>query len=127
LPFLKGDVEKCPREGFIYWSDDGDLLAIRAFDWKAVFVEQRAKGFGVWQDPFVKLRFPKLFNLRSDPFEAGEESIYYGKWAADRMFAIVPMQAIAAKWLESFKEFPIRQAPAGFSLQQVVEAAMPHP
>ena len=127
LPFLKGDVEKCPREGFIYWSDDGDLLAIRAMDWKAVFVEQRAKGFGVWQDPFVKLRFPKLFNLRSDPFEAGEESIFYGKWAADRMFAVVPMQAIAAKWLESFKEFPIRQAPAGFSLQQVVEAAMPHP
>jgi len=127
LPFLKGDVEKGPREGFIYWSDDGDLLAIRALDWKAVFVEQRAKGFGVGQDPFVRLRFPKLFNLRSDPFEAGEDSIFYGKWCADRMFAVVPMQAIAAKWLESFKEFPIRQKPAGFSLQQVVEAAMPHP
>jgi arylsulfatase len=127
LPFLKGDVEKCPREGFIYWSDDGDLLGIRALDWKAVFLEQRAKGLGVWQDPFVTLRFPKLFNLRSDPFEAAEDSIYYGKWVAERMFAFVPMQAIAAKWLESFKEFPIRQKPASFSLQQVVEASMPHP
>jgi arylsulfatase len=127
LPFLKGDVEKCPREGFIYWSDDGDLLAIRAFDWKAVFVEQRNTGFGVWQYPFTTLRFPKLFNLRSDPFEAGEDSIFYGQWLAERMFAMVPMQVIAAKWLETFKEFPIRQAPAGFGLQRVVEAAMPHP
>jgi arylsulfatase len=127
LPFLKGDVEKGPREGFIYWSDDGDLLGIRAFDWKAVFLEQRSKGLGVWQDPFVALRFPKLFNLRSDPFEAAEDSIFYGKWVAERMFAFVPMQAIAAKYLETFKEFPIRQKPAAFSLQRVVEAAMPHP
>jgi arylsulfatase A-like enzyme len=127
LPFLKGDVEKCPREGFIYWSDDGDLLAIRAFDWKAVFIEQQHTGFGVWQYPFTTLRFPKLFNLRSDPFEKGEESILYGKWAAERMFAMVPMQVIAAKWIETFKEFPIRQTPAAFGLQRVVEAAMPHP
>src|SRR5215813_2346478 len=69
LPFLKGEHEKSPREGFLYWSDDGDLLAIRARDWKAVFLEQRSKGLGVWREPFSPLRVPKLFNLRTDPFE----------------------------------------------------------
>jgi len=128
LPFLKGDVEQSPREGFIYWSDDGDLLAIRARDWKAVFLEQRAKGgLDIWREPFSSLRVPKLFNLRTDPFESGDSSFFYDKWMADRAFLLVPAQAIAAKWLESFKEFPIRQAPASFSLDRVVQAAMPHP
>jgi arylsulfatase len=127
LPFLKGDAEKSPREGFIYWSDDGELLAIRARDWKAVFLEQRSKGLGVWREPFSPLRVPKIFNLRTDPFEAGDDSFLYDKWMVDRAFLLVPAQAIAAKWLESFKEFPIRQKPASFSLENVVQAATPHP
>jgi arylsulfatase len=127
LPFLKGDVEKSPREGFLYWSDDGELMAIRVRDWKVVFQEQRAKGLEVWREPFVALRTPKIFNLRSDPFERGDEALFYGKWFADRLFLLVPAQAIAAKWLESFKEFPIRQKPASFNLDQVVESFMPHP
>jgi arylsulfatase len=73
------------------------------------------------------LRAPKLFNLRADPFEAGDDSLFYDKWMADRSFLLVPMQAIAAKWLESFKEFPVRQKPASFNLDQVVQAATPHP
>jgi arylsulfatase A-like enzyme len=117
MPFLKGEVEKCPREGFIYFSDDGDLLAIRAGNWKVVFIEQRAKGLGVWREPFTQLRVPKLFNLRSDPFEAAENStLFYDKWTADHTFIQVPIQGIAAQWLASFKEFPIRQKPASFSL-----------
>jgi arylsulfatase len=127
LPFLKGDVEKSPREGFIYWSDDGDLLAIRGGDWKVVFLEQRSKGIGVWQEPFSPLRVPKIFNLRTDPFEFGDSSFLYDKWMVDRAFLLVPAQAIAAKWLESFKEFPIRQKPASFSLENVIQAATPHP
>jgi arylsulfatase len=127
LPFLKGDVEKSPREGFLYWSDDGELMAIRVRDWKVVFQEQRAKGLDVWREPFLALRTPKIFNLRSDPFERGDEALFYGKWFADRLFLLVPAQAIAAKWLESFKEFPIRQKPASFNLDQVVESFMPHP
>jgi arylsulfatase len=126
VPFLKGDVAKSPREGFIYWGDDGELLAIRAGNWKAVFLEQRNKGIKVWREPFSEMRAPTLFNLRSDPFEAGGDSLLYEKWFVDRAFALVPMQAIAAKWLESFKEFPIRQKPASFSLEHVVQAAMPH-
>jgi len=125
LPFLKGEQEKSPREGFLYWSDDGELLAIRVGDWKAHFLEQRSKGMAVWQDSFSELRFPKLFNVRADPFEAGDEAILYEKWAADRMFMLVPAQAIVAKWLESFKEFPIRQRPASFNLDSVMQSLMP--
>jgi arylsulfatase len=125
LPFLKGEAKEPPRKEFFYWSDEGQLLALRHNDWKIHFLEQRAKGFAVWSDQFTNLRLPKLFNLRSDPFERGDESILYYKWAADRMFVLVPAQAVVAKLLESFKEFPIRQKPASFSLGDVMEKLEP--
>jgi len=124
LPFLKGEVEKSPREGFLYWSDDGDLLAIRVGNWKVTFEEQRGKGLDVWREMFATMRIPKMYNLRADPFEEGEDSFFYGKWMVDRAFLLVPAQAIIAKWLESFKEFPIRQKPASFSVEEVVEKMM---
>jgi len=120
LPFFKGEVKESPRKGFLYWSDDGDLLAIRAESWKVIFKEQLHTGFAVWQREFTNLRFPKLFNLRSDPFERGDDSILYGKWAAERMFAVVPAQAIVSQWLSSFSEFPPRQKPASFNLDEVM-------
>ena len=125
FPFLKGETKKPPREGFLYWSDDGELVAIRVGDWKAVFMEQRSKGLAVWREPFSSMRVPKLFNVRADPFEAGDESLLYDKWMADRAFLLVPAQAIVAKWVESFKEFPIRQRPASFNLDQVIEQLSP--
>ena len=120
MPFLKGDVKESPRREFVYWNDDGQLVAIRYDDWKAVFLEQDNKGIGVWQGQFTDLRLPKLFNLRSDPFEQGDQSILYNKWLADRAFVQVPLQALAAGWLESFKEFPPRQKPASFNLDEVM-------
>jgi arylsulfatase len=125
LPFLKGESKKSPREGFLYWSDDGELLAMRVENWKISFSEQRSRGLNVWREPFSPLRFPKLFNLRSDPFETGDSSMFYDKWVADRMFIMVPAQAIATMWLESFREFPIRQRPASFNLDTVMEHLMP--
>ena len=125
LPFLKGDEKKSPREGFLYWSDDGELLAIRIRDWKVTFQEQRSTGFDVWREPFANMRVPKLYNLRADPFERGEESMLYAKWAVDRVFILVPAQGIVAKWIESFKEFPPRAKAASFSIDQVVESMMP--
>jgi len=125
LPFLKGEQERSPREGFLYWSDDGELLAIRVADWKVHFLEQRSKGMAVWQDAFSELRFPKLFNLRADPFEAADDAMLYDKWAADRMFMLVPAQVLVSKWLESFKEFPIRQKPASFNLDSVMQSLTP--
>jgi arylsulfatase len=125
MPFLNGEQKESPREGFLYWSDDGDVLALRVNQWKAVFEEQRHTGLGVWREPFSSLRAPKIFNLRSDPFERGDESFLYDQWMADRAFLLVPAQAIIGKWLESFKDYPPRAKAASFSLDRVVEALMP--
>jgi arylsulfatase len=124
LPFLKGEVKENPRKGFFYWSDDGDLLAMRYENWKLHFME-RAHGFHVWQEPFVQLRFPALYNLRSDPFERGTEdaTMFYQKWSADRMFLLVPAQALVGQFLKTFEEFPPRQRPASFSIDQALEKA----
>jgi arylsulfatase len=124
LPFFKGEANEAPRKEFLYWSDDGELVSIRVENWKANFKEQNFKGFEVWQREFTNLRFPDFFNLRSDPFERGNESILYRKWMADRMFLLVPAQAIVSKWISSFQEFPPRQKPASFSLDRVMERIM---
>ena len=76
LPFLKGEVKENPRKGFLYWSDDGDLMALRVGNWKATFMEQRAHGFGVWEEPLVAMRVPDIYNLRSDPFERAKEDAH---------------------------------------------------
>jgi arylsulfatase A-like enzyme len=120
LPFFKGEVKESPRKEFLYWSDDGDLMAIRVNNWKIAFKEQENKGLDVWKREFTSLRAPNIYNLRSDPFERGTESFEYGKWIAGRAFLIVPSQAIVGQWLSSFKEFPIRQKPASFNLDEVI-------
>ena len=121
MPFLKGEEKSSPRKGFFYWNDDGQLVALRADQWKVTFMEQRSKGFAVWVDQFSVLRTPKLFNLRADPFERGDQGMFYEKWMADRMFAFVPAQALVGKLLETFKEFPVRHKPASFSVEDVME------
>jgi arylsulfatase A-like enzyme len=125
LPFIKGEVKENPRKGFLYWSDDGDLMALRVGNWKCTFMEQRAKGFKVWEEPLVAKRLPDLYNLRSDPFERATEDadVFYAKWKADRAFLLVPAQALVAEFLETFKEFPPRQKPASFSIDQALEKA----
>jgi len=125
LPFLKGEAKENPRKGFLYWSDDGDLMALRVGNWKIQFIEQRAHGFGVWKEPLVSLRTPAIYNLRSDPFErAGEDcDVFYAKWQADRTFLLVPAQAIVGEFLKTFKDFPPRQRPASFSIDQALEKA----
>jgi arylsulfatase len=125
LPYWKGEVKENPRKGFLYWSDDGDLMALRAAQWKATFMEQRAHGFSVWQEPLVALRVPKIFNLRSDPFERADEDadMFYGKWMIDRAFLLVPAQAMVGEFLKTFEEFPPRQKPASFSIDHALEKA----
>jgi arylsulfatase len=122
IPALKGDAKDWPRKEMMYWSDDGDLMAMRYDKWKMHFLEQRAEGFRVWSEPQVRLRVPLIFNLRSDPFEkAQHESIYYADWLAHRAFLLVPAQEFVGKWISSFKEFPPRQKPASFSLDEVMK------
>jgi arylsulfatase len=111
-----------PRRDFIYFVDDGSLVGLRYDQWKIVFAEQREHGMNVWQEPFVPLRLPKLFTLRADPFEtADHEGMDYERWRVEHLFAMVPAQAYVAKFLETFKEFPPRQKPGSFSIDQVME------
>jgi len=122
LPRWKGESEEGPRREFFYFSDTGDLLNLRYNRWKIVFAEQRAHGFDVWQEPFTFLRLPKIFDLRTDPFErADHESIGYAKWRIDRTYLLVPAVAIVSQFLETFRDFPPRQTPASFTIDQVME------
>ena len=112
-----------PRKEFYYFNDDGSLVGLRYQQYKLVFAEQRAHSLDVWQDPFVPLRFPKLFNLRSDPFEeADHESIDYPRWRVEHAFVLIPGQQYVAQFLASFKEFPPSQKPGSFSLDAVLES-----
>jgi arylsulfatase len=124
-PFLRGEVPESPRRGFLYWSDDGDLMALRVDQFKMVFAEQRATGFDVWREPLVHLRIPKIFDLRADPFERGEESFKFDDWFVEHVPLQYGAQAIVHEWLESFKAFPPRQKSASFTVDQIVESLMP--
>ncbi|MGH7795234.1 MAG: arylsulfatase [Candidatus Binatia bacterium] len=111
-----------PRKEFFYFNDDGSLVALRYNQWKLVFAEQRAHGMDVWQDPFVTLRLPKLFNLRSDPFEtADHEGMDYNRWRAEHVFLLVPAQQYVGQFLSTFREFPPRQKAGSFGIDQVLE------
>jgi arylsulfatase len=127
LPLLTGETDESPRQEIFYFSDDGDLTALRYADWKLIFMEQKAAGtFRVWMEPFVPLRLPLLFNLRRDPYErASITSNTYYDWMLDHVFLMVPAQAYVARFLETFAEFPPRQRAASFSLDQVMEKLNP--
>jgi arylsulfatase A-like enzyme len=122
LPYLTGEVKKSPRQGFIYFDDDGSLVALRFDNWKIVFMEQRCIGtLQVWAEPFVTLRVPKLFNLRTDPFErADTTSNTYYEWLIDHIPLVLASQAVVVPFLETFKEFPPRQKAASFTIDQAL-------
>jgi arylsulfatase len=123
LPHLTGQDEKSPRQGFIYFDDDGDLVALRFDNWKVVFMEQRAPGtMRVWAEPFVPLRVPKLYNLRTDPFERADiTSNTYYDWFLDHDYIVFAAQGIVTSFLETFKAFPPRQKAASFTIDQALE------
>jgi arylsulfatase len=123
LPMLTGETQESQRKEIFYFSDDGDLTALRYNDWKMIFMEQKAQGtFRVWMEPFVPLRVPLIENLRRDPYErATITSNTYYDWLLDRAFLLVPAQAYVGQFLATFKEFPPRQKAASFSLDQVMD------
>ncbi|CAM3586702.1 arylsulfatase [Occultella aeris] len=123
LDYITGATEESPRNHFFYVSDEGDLTALRFDNWKIVFLEQRTEGtLAVWLDPWVELRAPKLFNLRTDPYErADRTSNTYYDWMMSRIFLFVPAQAHVASMLQTFVEFPPRQEPASFTINKVME------
>ena len=123
LPYLAGETDKSPRDEFFYFSDDGDLIAMRYDNWKLVFLEQRERGTcQIWAEPFVRLRVPKIFNLRTDPFEFADiTSNTYWDWLLDHAYLVVPAQHIVGRFLATFKDFPPRQKAASFTVDQVLE------
>ena len=123
LPYLTGKVEEGPRNDFIYASDGGDILALRDGPWKLVFAEQRSHKFNVWSEPFVKLRIPKVFNLRQDPFERADiDSNSYQVWWDRKIQARGMATLIKVKqFLNTFREYPPRQRPATFTIDQMME------
>ena len=123
LPYLTGQEPKSPRKIFFYFSDDGDMTGLRYDHWKLVFMEQRARGtLAIWAEPFVALRVPKLFNLRTDPFERADiTSNTYYDWFLDHSFLCLPAQKYVGEFLDTFKEFPPRQKAASFTVDQVME------
>jgi arylsulfatase len=122
LPYFMGQAAESPRKEFFYINDDGLLVALRFQDWKAVFMEQRAKTLQCWLEPFVPLRAPKLFHLRRDPFErADENSNTYYDWYISHAFILGAAQGIVAHHLQSLIAYPPRQKPASFNLDRVME------
>jgi len=127
LPYLTGSDEKSPREEFFYFSDDGDLTALRYDNWKIVFAQQRAPGtMLVWSEPFVKTRIPWLYNLRTDPYErATITSNTYWDWYFDHIFLLLPAQSYVAQFTGTFVDYPPRQKAASFTIDDIIEQLTP--
>jgi arylsulfatase len=123
LPLLTGQTAKSPRQEFFYFNDDGELVALRYDNWKMVFSEQRIPGtLRIWAEPFVTLRVPKIFNLRTDPYERADiTSNTYYDWLMDHVFILVPAQKVVGEFLATFKEYPPSQKAGSFSVDQVLE------
>jgi arylsulfatase A-like enzyme len=122
LPYLTGNEKRSPRESFFYFNDDGQIVGMRFENWKLVFLEQRAEGtLRIWAEPFTHLRLPKMYDLRADPYEQADiTSNTYWDWLLDHAFLLVPAQQYVGKFLETFKDFPPRQKPAAFNLDEVM-------
>ena len=128
IPYLTGEVKESPRNNIIYFSDDGDIMAVRVGDYKFNLAVQRANQMNQWAEPLVKLRVPHIVNLRRDPFERADfNSNTYWDWVVNHVPQMYLMQAVVAEQIAGFKEFPPRQKPASFNLDSVMaQVATPH-
>ncbi|HEY2807524.1 MAG TPA: arylsulfatase [Steroidobacteraceae bacterium] len=123
LDYLTGKQAKSPRQIYFYFSDDGDMMGLRYDNWKVVFMEQRCQGtLNIWAEPFTKLRLPKMFNLRTDPYERADiTSNTYHEWHLRHAFLVYPMLAAVGQFVATFQEFPPAQRPDSFSPTEALE------
>jgi arylsulfatase len=127
VPYLTGEVAESPRNELIYFSDDGDVIAVRVGDYKFHLAVQRAHQMEQWAEPFVKLRVPYIMNLRRDPFERAQfNSNTYWDWMVDHIPQMYQMQAVIAGQISAFEKFPPRQKPASFNLDAVMAQVAQH-
>jgi arylsulfatase A-like enzyme len=122
IPYFSGQAKDSPRNAIMYFSDDGDVIAVRVGDWKFNLAVQRAHQMNLWAEPFVKLRVPHIVSLRRDPFERADfNSNTYWDWMVDHVPQMYMMQAVVASEIDNFIKFPPRQKPASFNLDSVME------
>ena len=127
VPYLTGEVKESPRKALIYFSDDGDVIAVRVGDYKFHLAVQRANTMQQWAEPFVKLRLPYIMSLRRDPFERADfNSNTYFDWMVDHVPQLYEMQAVVAEQIADFAKFPPRQKPASFNLDAVLAQVSTH-
>ena len=128
IPYLTGQVKESPRPAIFYFSDDGELMAVRVGDWKLCFMVQHAFQMNVWAEPMTKLRVPHIFNLRRDPFERADfNSNTYFDWLVDHVPQLYQAQALVAQQIANFIKYPPRQKPASFNLDEVMaQVSKPH-
>ena len=118
LPYLTGETKTAPRKEIFYFSDDGDLTALRYDEWKVIFLEHRyPQTLQAWAEPWTELRIPLLFNLRRDPYErANITSNTYWDWYIDRSFLMLAAGDYTTKFLATFEDFPPRQKAGSFTI-----------
>jgi arylsulfatase len=127
IPYVTGAVKESPRNAIMYFSDDGEVMAVRVGDYKFNLAVQRATKMMQWAEPLVKLRIPLIFNLRRDPFERADfNSNTYFDWMVDHVPQLYLMQATVAAQIENFAKFPPRQKPASFNLDAVLAMVSTH-
>ncbi len=123
LPYLTAQQPKSDRRGFIYFDDDGHLIALRVENWKLIFAEQKTEGtLDIWGEPFTVRRVPLVVNLRMDPYERAEiTSNSYWDWSLRKLYLLMAAQALVAEFIGTFKDYPPRQRPQSFSVDQIME------
>jgi arylsulfatase len=122
IPYFSGAVKESPRQSLVYFSDDGDVIAVRVGDWKMNLALQRANTMSQWAEPFVKLRLPHIVSMRRDPFERADfNSNTYWDWLVDHAPMLYLMQEVIGEQIQDFIKFPPRQKPASFNLDSVLQ------
>jgi arylsulfatase len=124
LPYLTGKETKGARKELFYFSDDGELMALRYIDWKVTFMHQPAQGtMDTWSKPMVTTRIPLLYNLRRDPYEfATTTSNTYWDWYLDHVFLLLPATEYVGQFIATFKDYPPRMKAASFNLGDTMKA-----
>ncbi len=128
LPYLTGETKESPRNFFFFFSDDGELMAVRVGDYKFVFAEQRETTSRVWGEPFVKYRMPKIFHLRRDPFERADfNSNTYWDWVFDHIPQMYMATVVVEEQIAGFIKYPPRQRPTSWNMDAILrQIQMPH-
>jgi arylsulfatase A-like enzyme len=123
VPYFKGDLKQSPRPGFLYWGDEGDLMALRYGNWKIHFAVQDHEGAKAWEQALTTLKTPLLVNLRTDPFEEASLSadLYLWKWRIDHIYMLLPAGAIVGEFMKTMIEFPPRQSPESWTPEAMLE------